>query len=353
MAWDMLLHQGIPILSLPMTPSTRSKAIELHQHNPTQVLLFWSVFVASAICLMLYVASPLMESFFSTFLRSNVVRNGESVLYRISESRPDDTLTTNDLTLWALSEPTHKRSTAPTRLRLPRAEYVFQPVIAIGPLVIVGGFVIAALLTTMLPPGIGFIRQKIEREILNALDRLAWSQYGEHTADEIKHLTRDITLADIRRLHDLAEIYGVRYTDLELLRNAVRWRDASGIQQVLRVHDGVKFYMREYFTDRYANAVLGFVYIGAAVLIIVIGLRGLKFIPGSDPSIVLSALGLEFMLLITYAVVLMYGRVEEGGEAMRAAPTDAQGNADGDADTEQLLRAFLATPRSPNQGDTP
>jgi hypothetical protein len=106
----------------------------------------------------------------------------------------------------------------------------------------------------------------------------------------------------------------------------------------------VKFYMREYFTDRYANAVLGLVYIGAAILIIVIGIRGLKFLPATDPSVVLGALGLEFMLLITYAVVLMYGRTEEvGGEHSRG---DGVAAGAADADAEHVLRAFLAVRRT-------
>jgi hypothetical protein len=77
------------------------------------------------------------------------------------------------------------------------------------------------------------------------------------------------------------------------------------------VNDGIRMYMRYYFTVQYSNAVLGFVYIGAAVLIIIIGLRGLKFIPPTEPSLVLFALGLEFSLLIVYAVTLMYARQEE------------------------------------------
>lgn len=333
-----------------MTPSTRSKAIELHQHTPAQVMLFWTLFVVSAGVLLVYVATPIMDSFFETFLRSDVLRGGEKVLYRINESRPDDTLSTTALTKWALTEPTTHKKAAVARLTVPRAEYIFQPLIALAPLVLVGAFSIAALLTALLPASSGFVRQKIEREILNALDRLAWSQYGEHTPEEIRRLTRDITGADLRRLHDLADIYGMPYADLELLQHALRWRDSNGLQQIFRVHDAVKFYMREYFTDRYANAVLGMVYIGAAILIIVIGIRGLKFIPASDPSIVLGALGLEFMLLITYAVVLMYGRSEEGGSAIPVGHADMMGGGDHDADSEQLLRAFLATPRTPNSG---
>jgi hypothetical protein len=53
------------------------------------------------------------------------------------------------------------------------------------------------------------------------------------------------------------------------------------------------------------------VYVGAAVLIVIIGLRGLKFIPATEPSLVFFALGLEFSLLITYAITLMYSKPDE------------------------------------------
>jgi len=92
--------------------------------------------------------------------------------------------------------------------------------------------------------------------------------------------------------------------------------------------------------------VLGLVYIGAAVLIIVIGLRGLKFLPATDPSVVLGALGLEFLLLITYAAMLMYGR---GEESSADETRIGGGHAVVDADTEQVLRAFLNVNRSEGQ----
>ena len=119
---------------------------------------------------------------------------------------------------------------------------------------------------------------------------------------------------------------------------------------MLRTHDAMKFYMREYFTDRYSNTILGLVYMGAAVLIIVIGIRGLKFLPSTDPSVVLSALGLEFMLLVTYAAVLMYGRSEESGTGIRPVGGDGITDLESDGDTEKLLRAFLAVPRSNDRG---
>jgi len=329
-----------------MTATTRSRVIELRAHNAQQVTILLFLAAVGSWLLLTLGFMPAMDSFFSTFLRSNVLRNGEQVLYRISENRSDDTLTTGALTTWALveSDPRHAAMADHPNAPMRRAEFIFQPLVALTPLVLVGGFVFAVLFTVVLPPTIGLVRQKIEREILTTLDRIALAQFGDHTPDDIRRLIREISSADVRKLHDLVDVYGMPYSDLELFQRALRWSEAAPAMQVLRVHDAVKFYMREYFTDRYSNAILGMVYIGAAVLIIVIGIRGLKFLPASDPSVVLGALGLEFMLLITYAVVLMYGRTEEvarGGNAPGEASSITL-----DADSQQLLRAFLATPRS-------
>jgi len=335
-----------------MSATTRSKYVELTEHTTQQVLLFVSLIITSCVVLMLYVATPTMESFFRSFLRSEVLHDGQKVVYRISENRPQEIIETHTVGTWALVDEKSALQIA-ERPDVPvTAEYIFKPLISLAPIVIVGSILLAAIITTLLPPGIGLVRQKIEREILNVLDRLAWSIYGEHTAEEIKTLSKDITNADVRKLHDLAEIYGVHYTDLELLQRALKWRVSNGFSKLIHVHDGVKFYMREYFTDRYSNAVLGVVYIGAAMLIIVIGIRGLKFLPASDPSVVLGALGLEFMLLITYAAVLMYGRQEDQGgfELTRNKDVGSTTALAGDADAEQLLRAFLGVKRA-SSGD--
>lgn len=320
-------------------PSTRSQVIELREHTAAQFFVALALSVAAAYCLLLFGFMPVMDNFFSTFLKSDVLRGGEQVIYRIAENRNPDTLTTGTFTTWALVP----AGGATDAHGIPHAEYIFKPVVALTPLVLVGGTVLAMLFTVILPASIGFARQKIEREILMMVDRLAVHRYGDHTADDVRRLTSDIVRADGRRLHDLADTYGMPFTDLDLLRKALLWRDAGAALQLLRLHDAVKFYMREYFTDRYSNAILGLVYIGAAVLIIVIGIRGLKFLPATDPSVVLGSLGLEFMLLITYAVILMYGRSEESSP-MTTATTDAGTTLD--ANTEQLLRAFLATSRT-------
>lgn len=318
-----------------MSNTTKTHVVELSQHTPLQLLTFWTLILVSAILLFLVVAVPLFELFFETFLRSHVVYDGTAVSYQMAENRPVEHVTTGLFSVWALVDPRDLRT----------AEYLFRPILALTPLVLVGSFTLAALLTSLFPAG--YLRQKIEREILLALDRLAFVQFGEHTPQEILSLTNEIINADTRRLHDLADIYRITFPDLELLRRALLWRNSYGILRFLKTHDAVKFYMREYFTDRYSNAVLGLVYMGAAILIIVIGVRGLKFLPATDPSMVLSALGLEFILLITYAAILMYGRAEDSID--RSISSDARGHTiEGmtSSETELLVRALMAAPKS-------
>lgn len=334
-----------------MPAANRTKTFELHEHTSTQIITFAALVLVSTTVLFLFVAVPLMDGFFQSFLRNATVRDGSRVAYHIAVDRQDDTVTTGLMSTWGLVDERVLAKPHAEGSPLP-ADYVFRPLLAFAPLVIVGGFVIAALLTCFLPGG--YVRQKIKREILTMLDHLSLSQYGEHTTEEIKQLTRDIASADLRRLHDLADTFRVPYADLELLQGAIHWRDANGMAQIMRTHDAIKFYMREYFTERYSNTVLGLVYIGAAVLIIVIGIRGLKFLPATDPSIVLGALGLEFMLLITYALVMIYGKPEDGTQSVAQGGGGLTGGDHGlllDGESEQVLRAFLAVRREQAKDD--
>ncbi len=330
--------------------TTRSRVVELSEHSSSQIATFVVLAVACSMSIFLFVAAPMLDAFFEGFLRSEVIRDGSKVTYRIAENRADEIVETGTFGTWAIVDPrqAERHDDAPPTTNQKtanyRAEYIFKPVVALAPLVLVGGILFAALLTSLFPGGL--LAQKIEREILVALDRLAFSQYGEHTQAEIKALTKEITTADARKLHDLVDVYGMSFSDLELLQRALLWKDAASSTKTFRTHDAIKFYMREYFTDRYSNAILGLVYMGAAVLIIVIGIRGLKFLPATDPSVVLSALGLEFMLLITYAAILMYGRTEESSSTLTSGSGGEQfADPLTDNETEKLMRAFLAVPR--------
>lgn len=87
------------------------------------------------------------------------------------------------------------------------------------------------------------------------------------------------------------------------------------------------------FIPQYANNVYGFVYMGAAILIIIVGLRGLgkvaseigivpSFLLGADgkvdPAFVMGALFLEFALLLIMAITTFFTPEDEpnhgGGE---------------------------------------
>ena len=336
-----------------MSSSTRSTVVELRAHNVGQVVVFFTMSIVCMVLIFACVAAPVMDAFFGTFLRSAVVRDGTEVTYSIGESRPEQLVTTNAFGTWALVDPRalqlHKtQSAVPGVVMRPViADYVFKPLLALAPLVIVFGIVLAGVLTILLPAGMGFLRQKVEREILYLLDRLAINVYGEHSNDEIRKLIKNITNADLRVLHELADSLNISFTEIELLRGALRWQQSSGFTRLLNSHAAIKFYMREHFTIQYSNTVLGLVYMGAAILIIVIGIRGLKFLPASDPSVVLGALGLEFMLLVTYAVMLMYGKPED--EPVQSLQQTSLNNVTAvDSNTEQLIRAFLAVRRDRN-----
>jgi hypothetical protein len=106
---------------------------------------------------------------------------------------------------------------------------------------------------------------------------------------------------------------------------------------------GISTYMKFHFTEHYANMVQGLAYAGAAFLIIMIGIRGLKFIPAVKPSPILMALGIEFSLLCLLALTLMYTEEEERTDRILKQMVDAVKGGKGKAaiaameEREQLL----------------
>ena len=86
---------------------------------------------------------------------------------------------------------------------------------------------------------------------------------------------------------------------LKQLSNIIKENDDNA-------RSGVKIWMEDVIVPRYANNVQGFAYFGAAVLIFVIGLRGIRFIPAEYPAAIILGLGLEFALLFVLAVITYY-----------------------------------------------
>ncbi|MCF8260264.1 MAG: hypothetical protein K9J12_05790 [Melioribacteraceae bacterium] len=114
-------------------------------------------------------------------------------------------------------------------------------------------------------------------------------------------------------------------------------------------------YMVYTFIPRYANNVNGIVYMGAAILIIIVGLRGLgsiageiaivpRFLIGDDnkvlPTYVMGALFLEFFLLFIMAIVTFFTPEDE--------PHQAGGASHGGSGEEAAVARTLAKFESPD-----
>lgn len=215
------------------------------------------------------------------------------------------------------------------------------------------GFAFAIFLTMMMPSGMGFVALKIDRVIAHtkvkirlntgfnaeivemltmpddALDRTAndnahhlrtmfrkvWTETkldhefaGQDKFDAVYSANESASVFREEVLYArIAEKFSEAIlTEIENTRDGHDWqRNHTKITPALRL------YMAHHFTEKYANNVTGFAYIGAAILIIIIGIRGLKFIPPTEPSLILFAILLEFSLLALLGVSLFYTEEEE------------------------------------------
>ncbi|MBK9247050.1 MAG: hypothetical protein IPM69_02795 [Ignavibacteria bacterium] len=321
--------------------TSRKEYFELSKHSVLQFFVLGALLIGTALVLQLYIAIPAMDMFFHEFLHTDVIKDGSQVEYRISDEAKPEIIQTSYYFKWAIVD----NRTVDQRLH-PQARYLFNPFLSLLPMILTLAIALAAGFSALLPQSLGLLRQKIEREIVNSLDRIARSIYGEHTDAELEGIIQHLLTTDIRGLHDYAEAIGVQYNEVETLQRAVRWQQSSGMTRLFRVRGAIKFYMRQYVTVQYSNGILGLVYIGAAALIIIIGIRGLKFIPPSEPSIILFALGLEFVLLLIYALTLMYSRQEDLPENIHQTENMdvffGGESVSGSKEVEDLLRVFIA-----------
>lgn len=106
--------------------------------------------------------------------------------------------------------------------------------------------------------------------------------------------------------------------EIEDIKNAITWR-----RNRLLFWKGLRLYMSHHFTEKYSNMVTGAAYGGAAVLIIGVGVRGLKFIPANQPSAILFVITLEFSMLMLLAITLAYTEEEERMDKMLKKMEDA------------------------------
>lgn len=315
--------------------SENKSYFDLTEHNPVQKIVFLVIFISSFIAAF-HVILPLIEIIVNEYLEGRVFNAGELVNYALSDNAGGNPDKTGYYRRWAIDIYLNTNQ---------ESRYWFSPIIAlIFPLSLISLF-FGVVITSLLPQNIGFIRQKIEREIAKSIDKVALMKDGFYQDGQIEEITKLVLTANIRDMHDYQKQWKTSYEDLKTLKRALQWKHGSAIYKLFNLTAGINIYMRFYFTEKYSNTMLGLVYIGAAVLIIIIGMRGLKFIPSTQPSFVFFALGLEFSLLLTYALTLMFARQED--DHSDEMPIGANSNVflsndfGNSKEVENLLRVFI------------
>lgn len=313
---------------------------ELTENNITHNTVF---IVLIGVCLVFFgfITYPILQWLFIDYLKGSILNSGEVVSYTLDNVK--NTQVTSFYS-WAINVYIGTEQ---------EARYWFNPVTSLLLPILTLSVLFGFLLTAILPQSIGLARKKIEREIASILDKICLSRFGYHSQEERDQIAKELLNADLRILHDFEIEWGSSLADLITIHKALKWKSSSFMYRIIHINDGISLYLKLYFNNKYSNSILGMVYVGAAVLIVIIGLRGLKFIPATEPSLVFFALGLEFSLLITYAITLMYAKPED--------PTDLKVNQNTNEDIslgkefsdakelESLLRVFIMSEKSNSQ----
>lgn len=169
----------------------------------------------------------------------------------------------------------------------------------------------------------------IDRDLAESVYRRVW----ERTMSEIEQNSKH-TLTFDQRFNDDTDIVSFRneeiynrikeffseFVESEIVdtRDGRDWKNNH-----YKIPAGLRLYLAHHFSEKYSNNVTGLAYAGAAILIIAVGVRGLKFIPANRPSYIFFAILLEFTLLSLMAVTIFYTEEEERMDKMLKKMEDA------------------------------
>lgn len=311
---------------------------DLSTHSTRQLVIFFILMFGLAF-LFFNAILPLASELIKDSLMGQVYNAGEEIPVTLNSRNL--TKNTDYYTNWAVD--TYIGTMQENR-------YWINPLYSFSLPVLLIAMTITLAITSLLPQSIGYMRQKIEREITLAITKIAIAKEGHYNESILREISDELKYAELKILHDYADMTGYTVQDLKVLKKAIKWLDYNIIKKTFLMSQSIQIYMRFYFTERYANTVLGLVYLGAAFLIIIIGLRGLKFIPSTQPSLVFFALGLEFTMLFTYAFTLMFSREEEDVSDNNNNDDKLQiqlsNNYGSDKQVEKLLRVFIKSNNS-------
>ena len=169
----------------------------------------------------------------------------------------------------------------------------------------------------------------VDRDRLESTFRIVWNRTVTETEkasdhrimfDDVWDEDTDVVFFRNVALYQRIKEYFSEFVETEIVncKDGRLWA-----KRKFMVGKGLRLYMAHHFSHKYANNVTGAAYAGAAVLIIAVGIRGLKFIPAVRPSFILGAIFLEFTLLSLMAVTLFYTEEEERMDKMLKRMEDA------------------------------
>jgi hypothetical protein len=239
-----------------------------------------------------------------------------------------------------------------------------EPWIGLTILSLVIAFLIAALITMLMPNSLGMLAVLFDRQIDNTKvkirlqtgfsddivnlliapdDKFAnedrdkveiafryiWERTVTDDPSSVVHSLRFEEVFDSNteivqfRNESLYERIKEYYSDfvvkeIEVTKDGLNWRGNH-----FWIGKGLRVYMAHHFTEKYSNNVTALAYGGAAILIVAIGVRGLKLIPAQRPSFILFAIFLEFSMLSLLAVTMFYTEEEERMDKMLKKMEDA------------------------------
>lgn len=242
---------------------------------------------------------------------------------------------------------------------------IIEPVQGFTILSFVLGFALAIFVTFFMPSTIGYMAQKVDREIhhtktkirlqtglsdeivdllvmpdkqlleleshqVRSAFKVVWDRTTQDTEKGNNRrvvrfedvFTADVNLAEFRK-----EVLFIRIQEFfsDFVVNEIL-DTTAGLEwsgNRAKFFGGLRLYMAHHFTEKYSNNVTGLAYFGAAILIVIIGIRGLKFIPATKPSLILGAISLEGSLLALLAFGLIYTGEEERVDKLMKKMEDA------------------------------
>lgn len=180
--------------------------------------------------------------------------------------------------------------------------YYIRPWVAFGPIILFLAVIVAFLASLFIPGSL--IHEKLKREKIRLRAQIEKQcQAHQQNFDALLAMETEEREEAIR-LSSLPEVTAVEMDDL---RGIQEWFRRVRLNPFLPI----RFFFRYRISQTYGNVIQGFVSGGAAILIFVIGLRGLKIIPAEEPSIILMALSIEFILLLVLMLTFMGSMQEE------------------------------------------